>query len=207
MSWYSNVFLTIRRFSVETDPSPLNQHSIRTSITYIHSHVSTAHQPYQLHSCNTLEPILHKRRTFKSKESSHPRTNFSTKRISAKEITYSEIVCIIIVASSIPNPAPPNSSGNAIPIHPSLANAACNSCGYFPCSSCSAQYSYIIQTYKFLNSLLDLYTDLQYLTIWKLGFGYVVSLTSGKFEHIFAMASLTCNCVSEKPVVSISVFA
>jgi hypothetical protein len=44
----------------------------------------------------------------------------------------------------MPSPAPPSSSGNAIPIHPSLARAACNSCGYSPDSSCCAQYSYEI---------------------------------------------------------------
>ena len=32
-------------------------------------------------------------------------------------------------------------------------------------------------------------------------------LTSGKFEHILAMDSLTSNCVSVKPLVSIKVFA
>lgn len=37
--------------------------------------------------------------------------------------THSAIVCIIIVASEIPNPAPPSSSGSAIPIHPSFAKA------------------------------------------------------------------------------------
>jgi hypothetical protein len=57
------------------------------------------------------------------------------------KITYSEIVCNIIVASLIPNPAPPSSSGNAIPIHPSAASLACNSKGYSPDSSRSAQYS------------------------------------------------------------------
>lgn len=31
--------------------------------------------------------------------------------------------------------------------------------------------------------------------------------TSGKFEQILAIASLTCNCVSENPDVSINVFA
>ena len=32
------------------------------------------------------------------------------------------------------------------------------------------------------------------------------ALTSGKLEHIFAIASLTCNWVSENPLVSINVF-
>jgi hypothetical protein len=35
----------------------------------------------------------------------------------------------------------------------------------------------------------------------------LAQLTSGKFEQIFAIACLTSNCVSEKPLVSINVLA
>jgi len=57
------------------------------------------------------------------------------------DTTYSEIVCNIIVASDIPRPDPPSSSGRAIPIQPSFESALCNSWGYSPDSSCAAQYS------------------------------------------------------------------
>jgi hypothetical protein len=37
--------------------------------------------------------------------------------------------------------------------------------------------------------------------------GQYPGLTSGKLEQILAIDSLTCNCVSENPLVSINVFA
>ena len=103
--------------------------------------------------------------------------------------TYSAIVCNIIVASEIPNPAPPNSSGRAIPIQPSFANAACRSWGYSPDSSWAAQYSYE-RNYSAIVHHVP-----------------VTQLTSEKFEQILAIASLTSNCVSENPLVSINEFA
>lgn len=68
----------------------------------------------------------------------------------------------------IPKPAPPSSSGSAIPSHPSFANAACSSCGSVSVWSCSRQYSF------------------------------------GKLAQILEMASLTVNCSSVNPDISIS---
>jgi hypothetical protein len=76
--------------------------------------------------------------------------------------------CMIMPASFAPKPAPPSSSGSAMPSHPSFASAACNSCGSVSDWSCSRQYSF------------------------------------GKLAQIFEMASLTVNCSSVKPDISIN---
>src|SRR5262249_27002371 len=52
----------------------------------------------------------------------------------------SAIACIIRAASVMPRPAPPYSSGIAMPSHPPSASAACNSWGNAPLRSFSSQY-------------------------------------------------------------------
>ena len=51
----------------------------------------------------------------------------------------SATACIMIAASVIPSPAPPNASGMAMPSHLPFAIAAWNSCGKAPSRSCSSQ--------------------------------------------------------------------
>ena len=51
----------------------------------------------------------------------------------------SAIACIITAASVMPRPAPPNSSGMAMPSQPSLASALCSSAGKPPCLSFFSQ--------------------------------------------------------------------
>ena len=57
----------------------------------------------------------------------------------------SDTVCKSIVASEIPRPDPPSSSGRAMPIHPPFARSRCKSWGYSPVSSRFAQYSWCVQ--------------------------------------------------------------
>ena len=47
--------------------------------------------------------------------------------------------CIRIVASTMPSPEPPNSSGMAMPSHPPSATARWKSCGNSPSPSRSRQ--------------------------------------------------------------------
>lgn len=114
--------------------------------------------------------------------------------------THCAIVCNIIVASDIPRPAPPSSSGRAIPIQPSLANAACSSWGYRPDSSCSAQYSYEI--FGQSNSSPSMCSKSKCPVIHDTQEREKLR-TSGKFEQIFSMASRTISWFCEKQLRSI----
>src|SRR5262245_37047451 len=53
----------------------------------------------------------------------------------------SAMACIMIAASVIPRPAPPYSSGMAMPSQPAAASAPCSSCGKSPLRSLSSQYA------------------------------------------------------------------
>jgi hypothetical protein len=101
----------------------------------------------------------------------------------SRRLAYSAIVWSIMVASEMPRPAPPSSSGSAIPIHPSFARSWCKSCGYSPDSSRSAQYSCASQ--------------------FPCGFSGFWRRTSGYFEQIFEIASRTSICSGLKPDISI----